>query len=68
MNESHLLSIIITSENTILNHLIKKSRSNKLKLTLITSLSMLSSAENFSSEANALQILKRILNNLKYEF
>ncbi len=67
MNESHLLSAVITSENTILNHLIKKSRSNELKLTLITLLSMLSFAENLTSEANVLQILKRILNNLKCE-
>ncbi len=65
MNKSHLLSAVVTSENTILNHLIKKSRSNELKLMLIMSLSMLSSIENLTSEANALQTLKRILNSLK---
>ncbi len=68
MNESCLLSAVITSENTILNHLIKKSRSNKLKLTSVMSLSMSSSVENFISEASALQTLKRTLNSLKCEF
>jgi len=67
MNESHLLSAVITSENTILNHLIKKSRSNELKSTSITSLSMSSFIENFTDEANALQTFKRILNSLKCE-
>jgi len=67
MNESHLLSVIITSENTILNHLIKKSRSNELKLTSITSLLMSFSVENLTSEASALQTLKRTLNSLKCE-
>ncbi len=66
-NESCLLSAVVTSENTILNHLIKKSRSNELKSTLITSLSMSSSVENLTSEANALQTLKRTLNSLKCE-
>jgi len=60
MNKNHLFSAIITSENTIMNHLIKKSRSNELKLTLIMSLLMSFSVENFISEVNALQILKRI--------
>ncbi len=68
MNESHLLSVIITSENTILNHLIKKSRSNESKLILIMLLSMSSFIENLTSKANALQILKRTLNSLKCEF
>ncbi len=68
MNENHLLSAVITSENTILNHLIKKSRSNKLKLTSITSLSMSSFVENLTSEVSALQTLKRTLNSLKCEF
>ncbi len=54
MNERHLLNAIITSENTILNHLIKKSRSNELKSISITSLSISSSIKNFTSEANAL--------------
>jgi len=65
MNESHLLNAIITSENIILNHLIKKLRSNKLKLTSITLLLMSSSVENFTSEANALQTFKKTLNSLK---
>jgi len=68
MNESCLLSVIITSENIILNHLIKKSRSNELKSTLITSLSMSFSVENLTSEASTLQTLKRTLNSLKCEF
>ena len=68
MNESHLLSAVITSENTILNHLIKKSRSNKLKSTSITLLSMLSSVENLTNEVSAFQTLKRILNSLKCKF
>ncbi len=65
MNESHLLSAVITSENTILNHLIKKSRSNELKSTSITSLSISFSVENLTSEASTLQTLKRTLNSLK---
>ncbi len=68
INESHLLSVIITSENIILNHLIKKSRSNKLKSTSITLLSMLSSVENLTNEVSAFQTLKRILNSLKCKF
>ncbi len=67
MNESCLLSAIITSEKTILNHLIKKSRSNESKSTSITSLSMSFSVKNLTSEANALQILKKTLNSLKCE-
>jgi len=67
MNESCLLSIIITSENTILNHLIKKLRSNELKSTSIMSLSMSSSVENLTSEVSALQTFKRTLNSLKCE-
>ncbi len=67
MNESHLLSAIITSENIILNHLIKKLRLNELKLTSVTLLSMSSFVENLTSEANALQTLKRTLNSLKCE-
>ena len=53
MNKSHLLSVIITSENIILNHLIKKLRSNELKSTLIMSLSISSFVKNFTSEVNA---------------
>jgi len=65
MNESHLLNTVITSENTILNHLIKKSRSNELKSTSVMSLSMSFFVENLTSEANASQTLKRTLNSLK---
>ncbi len=67
MNESYLLSAVITSENTILNHLIKKLRSNELKSMSITSLSILSFVENFTSEANTSQTLKKTLNSLKCE-
>jgi len=65
MNESCLLNAVITLENTILNHLIKKLRSNELKSTLIMLLSMSSSVENLTSEVSALQTLKRTLNSLK---
>ena len=65
MNESHLLNAVVTSENTILNHLIKKLRSNELKLTLITLLSMSFSVENLTSEVSTFQTLKRTLNSLK---
>ncbi len=67
MNESHLLSAVIILKNIILNHLIKKSRSNELKSTLIMSLLMSSSVENLTSEASILQTLKRTLNSLKCE-
>jgi len=67
MNKSYLLSAVITSENTILNHLIKKSRLNELKSTSITSLLMSSFVENLTSEASTLQTLKKTLNNLKCE-
>ncbi len=67
INESHLFNAVITSENTILNHLIKKSRLNELKLTLITLLSMSSFVENLTSEVNTLQTFKRTLNSLKCE-
>ena len=66
-NESHLLSTVITSENTIINHLIKNSRSNKSKSTSVTSLSMSSFVENLTSEASTSQTLKRTLNSLKCE-
>ncbi len=59
MNESHLLSTVITSENTIINHLIKKSRSNESKSMSITLLSMSSFIKNLISEVSALQTLKR---------
>jgi len=67
MNESHLLSAVVTSENTILNYLIKKLRSNELKSMSITLLSMSSSVENLTSEVSTSQILKRTLNSLKCE-
>ena len=67
MNESCLLSAVITSENIILNHLIKKSRSNKLKSTSVMSLSMSFSVENLTSEVSTLQTLKKTLNSLKDE-
>jgi len=68
MNESHLFNTVVTSENIIMNHLIKKLRSNKLKSTLITLLSMSSSVENLTSEVSTLQTFKRIQNSLKCEF
>jgi len=66
-NESHLLSVIITFENTILNHLVKKSKTNELKSTSITSISVSSSFEDFTSEASTLQMLKRTSNNFECE-
>ncbi len=59
--------MIITFENTILNHLVKKSKINELKLTLITLISVSSSFENLTSEASTLQMLKRTLNNFECE-
>jgi len=59
MNESHLLNATVTSENTIMNHLIKKTRSNKLKSTSITSLSKSFSVENLTDETDASQTFKR---------
>ncbi len=67
-NESHLLSMIITFENTILNHLVKKSKINELKSTSITSISISSSFKNLTTEASTLQMLKRILNSFECEF
>ncbi len=67
INESCLLNAIITSENTTLNHLIKKLRSNESKSISITLLLMLSSIENLTDEANALQTLKKTLKSLKCE-
>jgi len=64
-NESHLFSMIITFENIILNHLVKKSKTNKLKSILITSILISSSFENFTSEVSTLQMLKRTSNNLE---
>jgi len=66
-NESHLLSIIITFKNTILNHLIKKLKTNELKSTSITLISVSSSFENLIKEASTLQTFKRTLNSLECE-
>jgi len=67
INESHLLSMIITFENTILNYLVKKSKTNKLKLTSITSILVSSSFEDFTKEVSTLQMFKRTLNSLECE-
>ncbi len=64
-NESHLLSMIITFENTILNHLVKKSKTNELKSTSITSISISFSFENLTREVSTLQMLKRTSNSLE---
>ncbi len=64
-NESHLLSMIITFENTILNHLVKKSKTNELKLTSIISILVSSSFEDFIRKVSTLQMLKRTSNSLE---
>ncbi len=64
-NESCLLSMIITFENIILNHLVKKLKTNKLKSTLITSISVSSSFEDFTREVSTLQMLKKTSNSFK---
>jgi len=66
-NESHLLSIIITFKNTILNHLVKKSKTNELKSTSITLISISSFFENLTSEVSTLQMLKKTSNNFECE-
>jgi len=66
-NESHLLSMIITFENTILNHLVKKLKTNKLKSTLIISISVSFSFEDFTREVSTLQMLKKTSNSFEYE-
>ncbi len=66
-NESHLLSVIITFENTILNHLVKKSKTNELKSTSITSISVSSSFKDFTRKASTLQTFKRTSNSLECE-
>jgi len=66
-NESHLLSMIITFENIILNHLVKKLKTNKLKSTLIISTSVSFSFEDFTREVSTLQMLKRTSNSFEYE-
>ncbi len=64
-NESHLLSIIITFENTILNHLVKKSKINKLKSTSITSISISFSFEDLTRKASTLQTFKKTSNSFE---
>ncbi len=66
-NESCLLSVIITFENTILNHLVKKSKTNELKSTSIILISVLSSFEDFTSEVSILQTLKKTSNSFECE-
>jgi len=66
-NESHLLSMIITFKNTILNHLVKKSKTNELKSTSITLISISSFFENLTSEVSTLQMLKKTSNNFECE-
>jgi len=66
-NESHLLNVIITFKNTILNHLIKKSKTNELKSILITSISVLSFFEDFTKEVSTLQTFKRTSNSFECE-
>ncbi len=64
-NENHLLSVIITFKNIILNHLVKKSKTNELKSTSITSISLSSSFEDFTKEVSTLQTFKRTSNSLE---
>ncbi len=66
-NESHLLSMIITFKNTILNHLVKKSKTNELKSTSITSILVSSFFEDFTREVSTLQMLKKTSNSFKYK-
>ncbi len=65
MNESHLLNATVTSENTIINHLIKKTRLNELKLMSVTSLSESFSVENFTDETDASQTFKKSSSSFK---
>jgi len=67
-NESYLLSMIITFENTILNHLVKKSKINELKSTSIISISISSFFEDFTRKVSTLQMLKRTSNSFECEF
>ncbi len=66
-NKSHLFSVIITFENTILNHLVKKSKTNESKSTSITSISVSSSFKDLTREVSTLQMLKRTSNSLECE-
>ncbi len=67
-NENSLFSAIITFKNTILNHLIKKSKMNELKSTSITSISISFSFENLTKEASTLQTFKRTSNSFECKF
>jgi len=67
-NQSYLLSIIITFKNTILNHLVKKSKTNELKSTLITSISVSFSFEDFTKKVSTSQMLKKTSNSFECEF
>ncbi len=64
-NESYLLSMIITFENTILNHLVKKLKTNELKSTSITSISVSFSFEDLTREVSTLQMLKKTSNSFE---
>ncbi len=67
-NENHLLSMIITFKNTILNHLVKQLKTNELKSTSITLISVLSSFKDFTNEASTLQMFKRTSNSFECKF
>ncbi len=64
-NESYLLSIIITFENIILNHLVKKSKTNELKLISIISISISFFFEDFTKKVSTLQTFKRTSNSFE---
>ncbi len=68
INESHLFNMIIIFKNTILNHLVKKSKTNKLKSILITSILVSFSFEDFIRKVSTLQTFKRTLNSFKCKF
>ncbi len=64
-NESCLLSAIITFKNTILNHLVKKSKTNELKSTSITSISISFSFEDLTKKVSTSQMLKKTSNSFE---
>ncbi len=66
-NENHLLNAIITFENIILNHLVKKSKTNELKSILITLISVSSSFKDFTRKVSTLQTLKKTSNSFECE-
>jgi len=65
INESYLLSIIITFKNIILNHLVKKSKTNELKLISIISISISFFFEDFTKKVSTLQTFKRTSNSFE---